>query len=540
MFKKILIANRGEIAVRITRACQEMGIRTVAVYSEADANAMHVRMADEAALIGPAAPRESYLNSARIIDAARTTGAQAIHPGYGFLSENADFADAVRTAGLTFIGPSGESIRKMGSKTEARSIMQNANVPVVPGYPHPPTPSPDDDKDVIGRGGVSPLFRNSRLVSGEGGRGGEAFLRAAEAIEYPVLVKAAAGGGGKGMRLVRDAAGLPDALDSAQREAQNAFGDPSVFIEKYIEQARHVEFQVFGDAHGNVVHLFERECSIQRRHQKIIEESPSPLLDAELRERMGAAAVAAARAVNYENAGTIEFIVDPHTREFYFLEMNTRLQVEHPVTEWVTGLDLVKLQIRVAAGERLPFATGDRQGSPLPSPRGHAIECRVYAEDPSNGFLPAIGPVLKAVEPRGPGVRVDTGIETGDEVTLHYDPMIAKVIVHAETRAEAIRRMDRALSQYVILGLTTNIAFLRDVLAHPVFQRGEATTAFVERELSNWKSRFDDEAIDLALIAAALNEGMSASREGGGMKTEGRAVHDPWKVTDRFRIGSRE
>ncbi len=524
MFNKILIANRGEIAVRIIRACQETGIRTVAVYSAADANAMHTRLAYEAVLIGPPAPLESYLNVERIVDAAKATGAQAIHPGYGFLAENADFADAVRAAGLIFIGPSGEAIRKMGNKTEARSIMQAAGVSVAPGYhPHP-----------------QPLSLREW---------GEGVWAAAESIGYPVLVKAAAGGGGKGMRIVRAPAELPDALESAQREAQKAFGDPSVFLEKYVEHARHVEFQVFGDAYGNVVHLFERECSIQRRHQKIVEESPSPLLDAELRERMGAAAVAAARAVSYENAGTIEFIVDPHTREFYFLEMNTRLQVEHPGTEWVTGIDLVKLQIRVAAGERLPFGEGRDNPSRSPQPRGHAIECRVYAEDPANGFLPAIGPALKVVEPLGPGVRVDSGIETGDEVTLHYDPLIAKVIVYAENRSEAIRRMDRALSQYVILGLTTNIAFLRDALAHPVFRRGEATTAFVQREFADWKPGLDDETINLALIAAALSE-MAQKDEGGrlalreasseGMKAAERARSDPWQLNDGFRIGSRQ
>jgi len=505
----ILIANRGEIAVRIIRACQEMGIRTVAVYSEADANAMHVRLADEAVPIGPAAPRESYLNVLRILEAAKATGAQAVHPGFGFLSENAGFADAVRAAGLTFIGPHGESIRQMGGKTGARALMQSAGVPVVPGYSRPHRPGADK---------MSHGVRD------------EDFAHAAESIGYPVLVKAAAGGGGKGMRIVRDRGGLPDALDSARREALNAFGDPDVFLEKYLERARHVEFQVFGGAHGNVVHLFERECSVQRRHQKIVEESPSPLLDAELRARMGAAALAAAKAVNYQNAGTVEFIVDPRTREFYFLEMNTRLQVEHPVTELVTGLDLVKLQIRVAAGEPLPFTQNDL------AQRGHAIECRVYAEDPAGGFLPAIGRVLKAVEPRGPGVRVDSGMETGDEVTLHYDPMLAKVIVYAENRAEAIRRMHQALAQYVVLGLTTNIAFLRDVLAHPVFQRGEATTAFVEEAFSDWKPRLDETTTDLALMAAALNEGQRD--EGARMWADGEAVsRDPWQVSDGFRIG---
>lgn len=507
LFNKILIANRGEIAVRIIRACQEMGLRTVAVYSEADANAMHVRLADEAVAIGPPAPRESYLNFDRLLDAASSTAAKAIHPGYGFLSENADFADAVRAAGLTFIGPSGEAMRKMGSKTKARMIMKAAGVPVVPGFqPH-----------------------SHALTLEAEGMG--AWEQAAQSTGYPVLIKASAGGGGKGMRVVRDVADLAEAIESARREAQNAFGDPSLFLEKYIARAHHIEFQVLGDSHGNVIHLFERECSVQRRHQKIIEESPSPLLDTDLRERMAEAALAAAQAVDYENAGTIEFIVDPQTHEFYFLEMNTRLQVEHPVTEWVTGVDLVQMQIRIAAGELLPFAQADI------SQRGHALECRVYAEDASNGFLPAIGSLLRASEPAGPGVRVDSGVSSGDEVTLHYDPMIAKVIVHAADRAQAIRRMQRALSQYTILGLTTNIAFLRDVLSHPTFQRGAATTSFVEQELANWKPQVDDEIHDLALIAAALNEMNNTRQSTDDEGQDGSHTHDPWQTTDNFRIG---
>ncbi|MBI5566551.1 MAG: ATP-grasp domain-containing protein, partial [Chloroflexi bacterium] len=340
---KILIANRGEIAVRIIRACQALNLRTVAIYSEADAQAMHVRLADEAIPIGPPPPKESYLRGDKIIVAAKSIKAQAIHPGFGFLSENADFADAVRKAGLIFIGPTGDSIRRMGSKTQARTLMQVAGVPIVPGY-----------------------------------QGQSDFQSAAEKMGYPILVKAAAGGGGKGMRIVHQPDQLIEAIEAAQREAEKAFGDATAFLEKYIEGARHIEFQVFGDAHGNVVHLFERECSTQRRHQKIIEETPSPLLDDDLREWMGQAAVAAARAVDYQNAGTIEFVVDPKTREFYFLEMNTRLQVEHPITELLTGRDLVGLQLHVAQGEALPFTQSDL------TRRGHALECRIYAEDPAN------------------------------------------------------------------------------------------------------------------------------------------------------------
>jgi acetyl/propionyl-CoA carboxylase alpha subunit len=376
--------------------------------------------------------------------------------------------------------------------------MQLAGVPIVPGY----------------EGGIEADF-------------GEA----AGTIGYPVLVKAAAGGGGKGMRVVRAPADLPGAIESAQREAAKAFGDPAIFLEKYVEQAHHVEFQVFGDRHGNVVHFFERDCSTQRRHQKIIEEAPSPLLDDELRQRMGAAAVTAAQAVAYHNAGTVEFMVDPQTREFYFLEMNTRLQVEHPVTEMITGIDLVKLQIKAALGDALPFAQDHITA------RGHALECRVYAEDAANGFLPAIGPVLLAKFPALPGVRVDAGVESGDEVSIHYDPMIAKMVAYGQDRADAIRKMMAALRHTVILGVTTNIRFLRDVLAHPVFQRGEVTTGFVEREFAAWQPQAAGSQ-DLALIAAALSERLQ--EESGRMKTVGRTPNDPfdpWQMPDSFRIG---
>ncbi len=494
---KLLIANRGEIAVRIIHACQELGIRTVAVYSEADGHSLPVRLADEAVPIGLAAPQDSYLRGERIIAAAQAVGAQAIHPGFGFLSENADFADAVRAAGLVFIGPSGEAIRNMGSKTRARAIMQLAGVPIVPGY----------------EGGVE-----------------ADFAEAAGTIGYPVLVKAAAGGGGKGMRIVRAAQDLAEAVESAQREAEKAFGDPAIFLEKYLEHAHHIEFQIFGDTHGNLVHLFERDCSTQRRHQKIIEETPAPLLDAELRQRMGEAAVLAAQAVAYYNAGTIEFIVDAPTREFYFLEMNTRLQVEHAVTEMVTGLDLVKLQIQVALGHPLPF------DQTHVSARGHALECRVYAEDAAHGFLPAVGPVLLARFPVMPGVRVDSGIETGDEISIHYDPMIAKIIAYGTDRADAIRKMDAALAQTIILGVTTNIPFLRDLLAQPDFVHGLITTDFVERELGEWKPRMNDQ-LDRALIVAALTD-LASAPELPAKAAHSASSFDPWQDSDEFRLSA--
>ena len=506
MFRKILIANRGEIAVRIIRACQEMGIATVAVYSDTDAGALHVALADEAVRIGPPPPRDSYLCADCILEAARTRGCDAIHPGYGFLAENADFADAVTAAGLTFIGPSGAAMRVMGSKTSARAAMQAAGVPVVPGYQ-----ASQDDADLVA---------------------------AATELGYPVLVKATAGGGGKGMRVVADPGDLPAALASARREAANAFGDDRIYLEKRILHPHHIEFQVFGDAHGNAVHLFERECSVQRRHQKIVEESPSPLLDDALRRRMGEAAVAAVKAVGYTNAGTLEFLVEGLSGaidgmlSFYFLEMNTRLQVEHPVTEAVTGIDLVKLQIRVAAGEPIPFTQADiRQ-------RGHAIECRIYAEDPANGFLPAIGSVLAAVEPVGPGVRVDAGVTSGDTVTLHYDPMIAKLIVLGEGRADAIGKMLWALRHYVILGdVVTNIPFLRDVLAHPRFAAGDTTTDFVDECFTAWQPAAHTPP-DLAFAVAALAEVLSA---GSGVAASGLdATGDPtnpWQQANSFRIG---
>jgi acetyl-CoA carboxylase biotin carboxylase subunit len=493
MFNKILIANRGEIAVRVIRACREMGVRSVAVYSEADRCALHVRMADEAIAIGPADPGQSYLSTERILEAARASGAQAIHPGYGFLSENAAFAEAVQAAGLVFIGPPAAAIRAMGDKGRARARMQQSGVPVAPGYQ-----GPDDDAALAGQ---------------------------AERIGYPLLVKAAAGGGGKGMRVAENAADLAEAIGAARREAQHAFGDARLILERYIPHARHIEFQVLADVHGNVLHLFERECSLQRRHQKIVEETPSPFLDPDLRAEMGAAAVAAARAVGYQNAGTIEFIVDPASRAFYFLEMNTRLQVEHPVTELVVGVDLVQLQLRIAAGERLPFTQAEV------SQRGAAIECRLYAEDPANNFLPATGPLLRFIEPRGPGVRVDSGFTSGDEISLHYDPLVAKLIAWAPDRPAAILRMRAALAETVLLGVTHNGQFLQDVLADADFQAGEFYTTWVEEHFGDWQT--PQCAVPPEVLTAA-----ALTQFGGPPQDEGRAnAFSPWRAGNGFRVG---
>ncbi len=485
-FSKVLIANRGEIAVRIARACRELGILSVGVYSSADAEALHTRIVDEAVLLGPPPPAESYLNIEKILQAALSTGAEAIHPGYGFLSENAAFAGAVREAGLAFIGPSADSIRRMGDKAGSKLSMQQAGVPTVPGA----------------QGLESP----------------EDFTSAAQAIGWPVLVKAAAGGGGKGMRIVEDPASMPEAVEGARREALNSFGDGRLLLEKFLPAAHHVEFQVLGDLHGTLLHLFERECSVQRRHQKIIEETPSPLLTPELRGRMSAAALDAARAVEYFNAGTVEFIVDPGTLDFYFLEMNTRLQVEHPVTELVVGLDLVQAQMRIAAGEPLPFDQARF------SQRGHAIECRIYAEDPANGFLPSTGRLLRYIEPRGPGIRVDAGFEAGGEVGHYYDPLLAKLIVHAEDRPAAIRRMQAALREFVIHGVTTNIDFLQDVLAQPDFALGRVTTRWVETLFEAVSPGPSPEA----LIAAALSE-LSMAEAAPPTSTRGEDPFSPWK-----------
>jgi 3-methylcrotonyl-CoA carboxylase alpha subunit len=450
VISRLLIANRGEIAVRIIRACRELGIESVAVYSDADARAPHTRSADRAVAIGPAPAGDSYLSVPRLLEAARSSAADAVHPGYGFLSENAAFADACVRAGLTFVGPPAAVIAQMGSKIDARRLVASAGVPVVPGE------TPDDQT----AGGLR---------------------QAVERVGLPALIKASAGGGGKGMRLVRDAAEIDDAVQAARREAAAAFGDGTLYVERLIEAPRHVEVQIFGDQHGNVVHLFERECSVQRRHQKVIEESPSPALTPRLRARMTGAAVAAARVAQYRNAGTIEFLVDVQggSRDeapFYFLEMNTRLQVEHPVTEQVTGVDMVRSQLLVAAGEPLPWT---QDGI---SQRGHAIEARVYAEDPVQDFLPQAGPLLLYREPRLPGVRIDSGVAESGEVSVHYDPMIAKVIAAAETRDLAIARLIAALRAFPVLGVRTNIAFLVRVLDHPRFRSGDIDTGFLDRE----------------------------------------------------------
>lgn len=498
---RCLVANRGEIAVRVLRACRELGIQGVAVYSDVDRHAQHVQIADAAYPLGAADPAASYLNIDKLIAAARDGGCDCVHPGYGFLSEADSFAEAVIAAGLTWVGPPPQAIRAMGVKTEARALMAQAGVPLVPGY------QPDANR----------------------GADDAAFADAAGRIGYPVMVKAAGGGGGKGIRVVHDAAELADALGAARREADHAFGDARIFLEKFIERARHIEIQVLADEHGNVVHLFERECSAQRRHQKIVEESPSPALDAETRAQMGAAAVSAARAVGYRNAGTVEFIV-ARDGAFYFLEMNTRLQVEHPVTELVTGLDLVKLQFAIAAGESLPFTQADL------SQRGHAIECRLYAEDPRNQFLPTGGLLLTLLPPEGPGIRVDSGVRSGDAISLHYDPLIAKIIVYDRTRADAIQRMRAALDATVILGTTTNLDFLRALLAHPAFSAGEVDTGFIEAHGDSLLGNVppvDAQTRDLAVIAAALADLHSAPQAAAE-----RIDYDPWTRADGFRGGA--
>jgi acetyl-CoA carboxylase biotin carboxylase subunit len=467
MFESVLIANRGEIALRVIRACRELGVRSVAVYSDADAGAPHVRAADVAVNIGPPPSSQSYLLGDRIIEAAITAGAQAIHPGYGFLSEREWFARAVRDAGLVFIGPPAEAIAAMGSKTAARTLAVAHNVPVVPGT----TESIPDAK------------------------------RAAEIADefgYPVLLKAAAGGGGKGMRVVRNPSEIAASFDSARREAKNAFGDDAVYLEKYVEGPRHVEIQIIADMHGNVIHLGERECSVQRRHQKMIEEAPSVAVSPALRAEMGATAVRAARAAGYVNAGTCEFLLD-RDGKYYFLEMNTRLQVEHPVTELVTGIDLVQWQLRVASGEPLGFTQGDI------APTGWAIECRITSEDPANDFLPSTGRISYLQLPSGPGVRWDGGIETGSEVSLHYDPMLAKLIVHAPTRDLAIERMHRALSELVITGIETSREFHLRVMEDTEFRAGAIEIQWLERRLESLTTDAGTEdGAQLAALAGAL------------------------------------
>ncbi len=494
MFKRILIANRGEIACRIMATCREMGIDTVAVYSEADEAAAHVLAADRAVFLGSAAPAASYLNQARIVDAARETGAEAIHPGYGFLAENDTFAARCEGAGVTFIGPPAAAIRDLGDKTVARRLMMDSGVPVIPGLQHAES--------------------DPHKMADEAAR-----------IGYPVLIKAAAGGGGKGMRVVVAAEELAAAAEAAGREAAAAFGSGAVYIEKYLPQARHVEFQIMADKHGGCIHVLERECSIQRRHQKIIEETPSPALTPALRAEMGAAAVRAARAAGYVNAGTVEFLLDPDNR-FYFLEVNTRLQVEHPITEMVTGIDLVREQIRIAAGLPLAYTQADIVG------RGHAIECRIYAEDPENDFFPTPGPIEYLQTPQGPGIRIDAGIYAGGQVPVEYDPILAKLVVQAEDRDAAIARMLRALGEYVILGVKTPIAYLRDVLDHEAFRAGATFTDFIPRYMAAW-SPADSDA-DAAALAYIANE-LTAAPRGEARRDRSAGVPTPWQTLGNWR-----
>lgn len=494
--QKILIANRGEIAVRIIRACRDLGISTVAVYSDADRASLHVRYADEAVNIGAPPPRESYLVIDNIINAAKQTNADAIHPGYGFLAENAAFAEAVVDAGIIFIGPSPYAIRTMGDKLSAREAVMKAGVPVVPGT----QPGLSDDE----------------------------IIAEAERIGFPLMVKASAGGGGKGMRAVRESADLPSSLEAARREALSAFGDGTVYIEKLIEGARHIEFQILADMHGNTVHLGERECSIQRRHQKLIEEAPSPFMDPELRKIMGDMSIKAAEAVNYVNAGTIEWLVDKD-KNFYFLEMNTRLQVEHPVTELVTGVDLVKEQIRIARGRRM----GPTES--VMEPKGWAIECRINAEDPFNNFIPSIGTISTILTPTGPGVRIDSGVYSGYEITPYYDSMISKLISHGDSRSEATLRMRRALTEYKIMGLKHNIPFHQNMLESVSFQAGKFDTKFVEERFS--MSTFEEEPSETELEIAAIAATLFAHRRrqlAGQVVMRAKRDTSNWKWLSRW------
>jgi 3-methylcrotonyl-CoA carboxylase alpha subunit len=494
MFSRLLIANRGEIACRIIRSCQRLGIHTIAVHSAADAHARHVRLADEALDLGGLRPDESYLRIDRIVELAAGRGAQAIHPGYGFLSENAAFAAACEAAGIVFVGPDAGTIRLMGSKSEARRIMADAGVPVVPGY------DGEDQED-------------------------DRLLDAARAVGFPVMLKASAGGGGKGMRIVRDEAGWGAALAGARREAAAAFGDQRMIVERYVREPRHVEVQIIGDRQGHMLHLFERECSIQRRHQKIIEESPSPIVDEDLRRRLTDAAVAAARAVDYVNAGTVEFLLDA-SGEFFFMEMNTRLQVEHPVTEAITGVDLVEWQLRVAAGEPLPCSQEDIVS------HGHAIEARLYAENPFNDFLPATGRIGRFVHGHGArDLRVDTGVEDGDEVSIHYDPMLAKLIVWGPDRPAAVERLRHALARTLLTGPTTNLPLLRSIAGHPDFAAAKMDTAYLDQHLDKVLAALPA-AHDIALIAAACS--FAAERPPAA------SAADPWSAWDRsdgWRVG---
>ena len=487
--EKILIANRGEIALRIMRSAREMGIKTVAVFSEADRNALHVRYADEAICIGPAPSAQSYLLGEKIIEACQKTGAQGIHPGYGFLSENAAFARMVKAAGLTLIGPSPEAMEIMGNKLSAKAAALSYQIPMVPGTEEAVT-----DLDI-------------------------AQNRALE-IGYPILIKAAAGGGGKGMRIVEKAADFIEQMDLAVSEASSAFGDGSVFIERYVSSPRHIEIQVLGDNYGNIVHLFERDCSVQRRHQKVVEEAPSSVLSEELRRKMGESAVNAARSCNYIGAGTVEFILDENL-DFFFLEMNTRLQVEHPVTEMITGIDLVKEQIRIARGEPLSFTQDDLKI------KGHAIEVRVYAEDPANNFLPDIGNLRTYVTPKGPGIRVDDGFEQGMDIPIYYDPMIAKLVSYGKDRQEAIERMIRAIDEYQITGIQTTLAFGKFVMQHEAFVSGNFDTHFVNKYFLPEHLMHENE--EEAMIAALIGSTFLNSQSGSVSLDQNIGSQSQWK-----------
>ena len=496
---RVLIANRGEIAARVILACREAGVESVAAYSEAERFAPYLAAADSAVLIGGASASESYLDMDAVLAAAKAAKVNAIHPGYGFLSENAEFAARCEQAGFQFIGPPAAVIRALGDKIAAKRLMETAGVPLVPGY------YGDDQSD-------------ARLQA------------EAESIGFPVLIKAAAGGGGRGMRVVDSADSFPALLNEARKEADAGFGDARVLLERYVERPRHIEVQIFGDTHGNVLHFFERECSIQRRHQKIIEESPSPLLTPELREKITEAAVAAGRAAGYVNAGTVEFLVEERAdgnHPFYFLEVNTRLQVEHPVTEMITGIDLVKLQLRVAAGEQIPFTQAEARSS------GHSIEARIYAEDPETGFLPSVGRIEQWIPPAGPWVRVDSGVERGTEVSPYYDPMLAKLVVRGENRAESLGRLERALMHFHVLGVKTNIAYLLDIVREPEFRAGRIHTGFLDERFRGWKPA-PGVPDDVALVLAAERLTVPATASRNEARAESDAFN-PWRTAGSWR-----
>ncbi|KPJ51252.1 MAG: hypothetical protein AMJ41_00080 [candidate division Zixibacteria bacterium DG_27] len=497
MFKKILVANRGEICVRVIRACRDLGIPTVAVYSEADRSALHVQQADEAVCIGPPAPLESYLNIDNIISSAKERGCDAVHPGYGFLAENPEFAKRCEKEGIVFIGPKGETIQLLGNKIESRKLMKRAAVPIIPGME----------------------------ATSEDMRG---FKKAAKKIGYPVLIKASLGGGGKAMKVIGDEKDLESAIESSKREALSAFADDTLYLEKFLDRPRHIEFQILADNYGNTIHLFERECSIQRRHQKIIEEAPSTALNPQLRKKMGEDAIKVAKAAGYSNAGTVEFLLDQEGN-YYFLEVNTRVQVEHPVTELTTGVDIVKAQIRIASGEKLWIKPDDLRQ------QGHAIECRIYAEDPEKGFLPSAGKILFMREPFGPGIRNDSGVYSGFMVPVYYDPILSKLLVWAGDRSEVIRRMEIALSDYIILGIKTNVAFLRDIIVHPEFASGGTYTSFLDDHFSEYRGETDRRKfLTEALVAASLIPTRKVASNAVATKDE---FLTPWQTMGSWSIG---